>query len=112
MEVAKGGRDVAVPQQALHGVEIGPGFEEMRSEGVAERVNAALLLDAGAELRHHVDLLRDGYVDGPGPLPIGEQPHAWRVRLPVRADPGASAWRAGRSGPSRLSPGRCERSCD
>jgi hypothetical protein len=66
-------------------VEIGAGFEEMGGEGVAERVNAALLVDPGAKLRHHVDLLRHGDVDRSGALAVLEEPHAGRRCLPVRA---------------------------
>ena len=35
MQVAHGGADVAVPQQALDGVQIHPGFEQVRGEAVS-----------------------------------------------------------------------------
>jgi len=41
--------------------------------------------DAGAQLRQRVDLLGDRDVDRAGPLTIGEEPHAGRRGLPVRA---------------------------
>src|SRR3989449_290573 len=48
--------------------------------------NAALLVDAGPEFRHRVDLLGDRDVDRAGALAIGEEPDAWGRALPVRAE--------------------------
>jgi len=72
-------------EQSLHGVQVDARFEEVGGEGVAQGVDAALLADAGAELRQRIDLLGDRDVDRAGALAIGEEPDAgWRGR-PVRA---------------------------
>jgi len=72
-------------QQALHGVQVDAGFEQVGGEGVAQGVDAALFLDARPELRHRVDLLGDGVVKRTGAVAIGEEPDAGRRRRPVRA---------------------------
>ena len=64
VEVPHRGGDVLVAELVLHGGEVGSvRFERVRGEGVAEGVDAALLADAGAQLRHGVDLLGHGDVD-------------------------------------------------
>jgi len=85
VQVARGGGEVAVAQQGLHRGQIAAGFEEMGGEGVAERMDAALLGDAGAELRHRVELLGDGDVDRTRALAIGEEPDVRGPNAPVRA---------------------------
>jgi hypothetical protein len=39
VQVAHRGGDAAVAEQSLQGGQIAPGFQEMRGEGVAQRVN-------------------------------------------------------------------------
>ena len=51
MQIAHGGRDVAVAQQALNGGQVHAGFEQMGGKAVAQRVNAAFTGDAGGVTR-------------------------------------------------------------
>jgi hypothetical protein len=53
MEVAGGGGQVAVAKQVLDRLQVAAGFEQVRGESMPERVDAALFLDAGAELGEH-----------------------------------------------------------
>jgi hypothetical protein len=76
MDVPHRRRDLAMAEQALHGVQVDARFEEVGGEGVAQGVDAALLADAGAELRQRIDLLSDRDVDRAGALAIGEEPDA------------------------------------
>ena len=72
-------------EQGLDCGQIAAGFEQVGGEGVAERVDAARLGDAGAEFRHRVELLGDGDVDGAGALTIGkEQTCGGRMRQYAR----------------------------
>src|SRR6266851_3728637 len=48
MEVAQRRADVAVAEEPLDGVDVDPGFKEMRGEGVAQRMDTSLLDDSGA----------------------------------------------------------------
>ncbi len=50
MEVAQRRADVAVAHQALDGVDVHPGLEQVRGERVPQPVDAAVLADAGAIL--------------------------------------------------------------
>jgi hypothetical protein len=50
MEVACGGREIAVAHQALNGVHVGAGFQQVRGKRVAQGMNSAGLGDAGAVL--------------------------------------------------------------
>lgn len=50
MEIARGGAQAAMTEQALDRVHVDPAFEQMRGEGVAQPVDAAALGDAGASL--------------------------------------------------------------
>ena len=86
MEVPHRRGDLAMAQEALHGVQVDAGFEQVGGKRVAQGVDAALLLDAGAQLGHRVDLLGDGDVDRTRALAIGEEPDARRRALPVRAE--------------------------
>ena len=43
MEVAHGRAEVAVAEQALHGMQIGAGFEHMGGEGMAEPIRILLM---------------------------------------------------------------------
>jgi hypothetical protein len=43
MEIAHGGADMAVAEQALDGVDIDAGFEQMGGEGMAQGVDAAVV---------------------------------------------------------------------
>ena len=43
MEIASGGAQAAVTEQALNRVYVDPAFERMRGEGVPQPMNAALL---------------------------------------------------------------------
>jgi len=45
VQVAAGGLDVAVAQQAADGVQVDAGFEQVRGEAVAQGVGAAALVD-------------------------------------------------------------------
>ena len=47
-------------EEALDGVQVRSRLQQVRSVGMAQRVNTALLADAGPELGEHVDLLGDG----------------------------------------------------
>src|SRR6266849_10301132 len=58
----------------------------MRREGVAEGMDAPLLLKTGPQFRLRVDLLGDGDIDGARALAIGEEPDAGRADGPVAAD--------------------------
>jgi len=78
MEVPHRRGDLAVAEEPLHGVQVDAGFEQVGGEGVAQGVDAALLLDAGAQLREGIDLLGDRDVDRAAALAIGEEPDARR----------------------------------
>ena len=51
VEVAHGRGDLAVAEEALDGVQIRPRLQQVSGVGMAQRVNAALLADAGAGWR-------------------------------------------------------------
>jgi hypothetical protein len=64
-------------------VEIGPSLEQVRGEGVAERMDAAPLRDSRPLFGGRVELLRGGDVHGPRPIPGREQPLGGPVLPPV-----------------------------
>src|SRR5687767_1594941 len=65
MEVAQRRADVAVAKQPLDGVDVHPGLEKMRGKGVAQRMNAACLDDAGTRLGSVVDPVHRFLADRP-----------------------------------------------
>src|SRR6267142_2587406 len=85
MKVAHGGGDVTVSEKTLDCGEVGAGFKQVCGVGVAKRMDAAVLGDAGTELRSTIDSLCEGDVDRLRACPIQEQPAPRRVRLPVLA---------------------------
>jgi hypothetical protein len=82
VQVARGGGEVALPEQGLHRRQTAAGLEEMGGEGMPQGVDAARLGDARAELRQRVELLGDGDVDRARALAIGEEP-CCGVRRPI-----------------------------
>jgi hypothetical protein len=42
VEIAQGGRHMPMPEQALDGVDVDAGFQQVRGETVAQGVDAAL----------------------------------------------------------------------
>ena len=56
VKVPQRGADVAVAHQALDRVDVHPGLQQVGGEGVAQRVDAAVLGDAGARLGAVEDL--------------------------------------------------------
>ena len=89
VQVAAGGADVAVAQQAADGVQVHAAFEQVRGEAVAQGVGAAALGDAGAVPGCLVGALQALDADAAFTRAVGEQPFAWvalrRVGLTVQA---------------------------
>jgi hypothetical protein len=85
MEVAGGGGEMAMAEQMLDRLQVTAGFEEVGGDGVAQRVDAALLADARPEFGQGVELLNDGDVDGVRAEAIGEQPGRSGPWRPCRA---------------------------
>lgn len=84
MQVAGGGGDIVVPQQAADRVNIDAGFEQVGSKGMAQAVDAALLGHAGAALGSLEHLLHLRDIDGLFAIRLGKQPMHWTSRTPVK----------------------------
>lgn len=66
VKIAHGGRYVPMSEQALNGVDIGTGFQQMRGEAVAQGVDAALAHQAGPIPCCPIHALRRLDIDRPG----------------------------------------------
>jgi hypothetical protein len=88
VEVAQRRADVAVTHEPLDRVHVDPGLEQVGGEGVAQRVDAPLLGDAGTGLGRAVDALRGDDRDRPLLTPVAladEQPVLGPITEPVAA---------------------------
>ncbi len=73
VEIAHGGRYVAMAEQALNGVDVDPGFQQMRGETVAQGVDAAGPSQAGAIACRAINARRCLGIDRPAVRGVGEQ---------------------------------------
>ena len=106
MQIAHGGRDVAVAQEALNGGQVHAGFEQVGGETVSQSVDAAFTGDAGGVAGGSVGALCRRRINRCRAGGIGKQPRAWAPIAPVAAQPcRASAGRAACSDLERLCPG-------
>ena len=86
MQVALRGRQVAVAQELRERGQIDAGLEQMGGEGVAQRVDAARLGDAGPIAGTVVRTLRTADVEWPGGVGgAREQPVAGFADAPIDA---------------------------
>jgi hypothetical protein len=76
---------MAMAEECLDRGQIATGFEQVRGEGVAQRVDPALLGDARPELGHRVELLGDGDIDRTRALAILKEPDVRGPDAPVGA---------------------------
>ena len=86
MQVAAGGLDMAMAQQPADGVQVHPGFQQVRREAVPQRVGAADLADSGIAPRGLVVALHARGAQRLLGMSIEEQPPR---RLLVTMEPSA-----------------------
>ena len=85
VEVAHGGRHVTVSEQALDGVDVDTGFQQVGGETVAQGVNAARTPKPGFVSRSTIHALRSLGVYRPDAGWVGEQPSTRATQAPVIA---------------------------
>ena len=86
MEVARSRGQVAVAQQALDGVDVDAGLEQMGGKGVAQTMDAALFADTGCFLGAVVDALGSAHIDRQIMIAcLGKQPSCRGLAHPVKA---------------------------
>ncbi len=76
-------RDRLVAEQPLNRVQVDPGFEQMRREGVPQRVDAPRLGDPRPTLRQGVRALEPGRIQRPGCVLARKQPRRRTSDSPV-----------------------------
>ena len=84
MEVAHGGADMAVAEQALDGVDVDTGFEQMGGKAMAQGMDAAAVRNAGSLARRMVETAHSRAIQG-GASAIWEQPVFGTRDAPVQA---------------------------
>ena len=85
MEVAHRRAHMAVTEQTLDGVDVDPGFEQMRGERMAQRVNATAAGNAGSLAGSVIHALGRLVVERTIAPAVGEQPEARAGDPPVLA---------------------------
>ena len=83
VQVSHGGRQVAVPEQALECRQVGPGFEQVCGVAVPQRVAGRRLGQPGPVPRLLKEALNGGHVEWLTPR-AGEQPVRRSVVTPIR----------------------------
>ena len=85
MKIAHGRTDMAVAEQALDGVDIDPGFQQMGGKSVAQGVNATTALNASGAAGGMVNALGGRVVEWSIAAVIGKQPALGASDSPVQA---------------------------
>ncbi len=84
MEVAHGGADMAVAEQALDGVDVDTGFEQMGGEAVAQGMDAAAVFDAGRATGGMVEAMGGFLINGAFATTTGKEPEFRPAGTPVQ----------------------------
>lgn len=84
MEVTHGRADMTVTEQALDGVDIDTGFQQVRRESVAQGMNATAVINAGGTASSMIDALGRLIVKWAVASAIGKQPVFGAINSPVQ----------------------------
>ena len=82
-----------MPEQALNGVDVDAGFQQMGGETVAQGVDTAVPPQAGTIACRAIDALRCLRINRPGVRGVGEQPNGGVVIAPILAQAGQQGGR-------------------